>query len=381
MREKGLNHSEIARQLNIRRATVIQWLAEEQYEDERGWRKGTARKYTDEAIAGRICTLKRKRIDDHRYFLGSEHVRMDYATTYPKEDLPSKWYIDKVVRQADLQTRKPKEKKRGGAKYLLYPQESIRTLGQIHQSADFIGKKYIAGSREPISIFSSSYYAPFKLYRIARTEAEKAGCAIAALAKQWRQYPVPDVFRMDNGLQFRGTASGKRVVGMFLRFLLNLRITPLFGSPSKPWTNPHVEGHNRVFNEKVWNRHFFENREQIDRACDAFNAESAGYFHWRYARMMENCHFRYLEDSEILNTDALSTTKNKKVYFIRFAESLDQDTNAFIVILNETIHLPEQYAHQFVFAEWDIERGLLNIFSECEKQVSCIKRIKFPMNV
>lgn len=360
---------------------MIEWLTEEQYEDGRGWLKGKARKYMDKTIAERICTLKHKRIDEHRYFLGSEHVRMDYANAYPADALPSTWYIDEAVRRAGLQTRTPKAKKRGGAKYLLYPVESIRTLGRIHQSADFIGKKYITGESRPISIFSSSYYAPFKLYRIARTEAEKTGCAVAALTEQWRQYPIPDVFRMDNGLQFRGTSFGKRTVGLFLRFLLNLRITPLFGSPSKPWTNPHVEGHNRVFNEKVWNRHFFENAQQIDAACDAFNAESAAYFNWRYAWMMDTQLFRRLKRSESVNTDTLVTTKNRKVYFIRFVESLEQDNSAFIVILNETIRLPIAYAHQFVFAEWDLEQGRLNIFSEYEKRVSFVRWVKFPVNI
>lgn len=306
---------------------------------------------------------------------------MDYANSYPADVLPSTWYIDEAVRRAGLQTRVPKEKKRGGAKYLLYPVESIRTLGHIHQSADFIGKKYITGSNESISIFSSSYYAPFKLYRIARTEAEKSGCAIAALTKQWQQYPIPDVLRMDNGLQFRGTSFGKRTVGMFLRFLLNLHITPVFGSPSKPWTNPHVEGHNRVFNEKVWNRHFFENTEQIDAACDAFNAESAAYFNWRYAGMMDTQRFRRLQCSEAVTTDTLLTTKNRKVCFIRFVESLDQDNRACIVILNETIRLPITYAHQFVFVEWNLEEERLSIFSEYKGIITLIMQVDFKLNI
>jgi len=33
---------------------------------------------------------------------------MDYAKQYPREKLPSIWFIDKTIRQAGLQTKKPK---------------------------------------------------------------------------------------------------------------------------------------------------------------------------------------------------------------------------------------------------------------------------------
>jgi hypothetical protein len=89
---------------------------------------------------------------------------MDYAKQYPDEKLPSVWFIDKTIRQAGLQTKKSKKYKNGGSEYLLYPVQLIRNLGHVQQSADFIGKKYISGQREPINIFSTSYYMPFKLY-------------------------------------------------------------------------------------------------------------------------------------------------------------------------------------------------------------------------
>jgi len=49
-------------------------------------------------------------------------------------------------------------------------------------SAGFIGKKYISGQSEPINIFSTSYYAPFKLYQIKPVNAKRALYAIEKLA-------------------------------------------------------------------------------------------------------------------------------------------------------------------------------------------------------
>ena len=307
---------------------------------------------------------------------------MDYARQRPKETAPAIWYIDKVVRDAGLQTRKPKAKKRkGGSQYLLYPVECIKKLGYIHQSADFIGKKYISSRSEPINIFSSNYYCPFKLYKIKRVLAEKAIYAIEELKQQWQKYPIPNVFRMDNGLQFRGTASGKRAVGMFLRFLLNLNVTPLFGSPSKPWTNPHIEGHNRVFNEKVWGSNFFTSPEHIDRECERFNQENYELFEFKYSQLIFNGNFDYIEPKQEIIIDKLISIQGKKIYFIRFVESFNKDQKAHIIILNEIVYLPEKYNYQFVFVEWDIEKERLLIYSEFKKKITLIYQIKFMLNI
>lgn len=307
---------------------------------------------------------------------------MDYAKEYSGKDIPSKWFIAETIRSKKLQTRKHKQKRKGGSEYLLYPKESIRSLGYIHQSADFIGKKYIAGKSEPVNIFSTCYYAPVKIYQIRRIAAEKADYAIKMLEKFWQTYPIPNVFRIDNGLQFRGTANGKRAIGKFLIFLLNLGVTPLFGSPSKPWTNPYVEGHNRVFNEKVWNTNHFNSLSQIDAECKRFNKESEELFKFKYSNLIANNHnvFRYLGKGQKIETTKLKSTKNKKIYFTRFAESTDDSKETRIVIMNENISVPEKYAHQFVFVEWNLEKEQLLIYTEYQKIRKLIKKQKFKTN-
>jgi len=370
---------QIAEQLGIRRGTIIHWLSQETYEDKRGWQKEKARKYIDEMMGKRICQLKRCRIEEN-YFVGDDYVQMDYAQHYPQESLPSLWFINKTVRKAGLQTRKAKQRRKGGSEYLLYPVRSIRQLGGIHQSADFIGKKYIAGRTEPINIFSTSYYAPFKLYQIKRIEAEKAIYAINELQRQWKVYPIPHLLRLDNGLQFRGTASGKRSLGMFVTFLLNLNVIPLFGSPSKPWTNPHIEGHNRVFNEKVWSKNFFTSLQQIDQENERFNQESIALFNYKYAQNIVTRQHRCLNPTKTINTDILVSRKKKKIYFVRFVESFDGQGSSHITIMNEEVFLPEKYNHQFVFVEWNLEQESLSIFSEHQGTITLIDERIFKVN-
>lgn len=379
--QEDKNKTEISKILGIRRPTIIKWLNQDSHSSI-GWIKGKSRKYSDkELITKRICKLKKTRLKNKSYFHGSEYIQMDYAKQYPKDTLPSLWFIQETIRQAGLQTRKPKQKKPGGSEYLLYPVQCIRNLPGVHQSSDFIGKKYITGSSNPINIFSSSYYSPFKLYQIKRITAEKAVYVVEQWQQQWQIYPIPDIERLDNGLQFRGTASGKRALGIVLKFLLNLNVTPVFGAPSKPWTNPHIEGHNRVFNEKVWSSNWFTDTAQLDTECERFNQESQELLQFKYAQLIVNGNFNYLEPSRQIVTDRLKTTKGKKIYFIRFVESFEQKAPGQITIMNEVITLPEKYTHQFVFVEWDLFKEQLSIYSEFKKVITFIKRVRFRLNL
>jgi hypothetical protein len=333
----------------------------------------------DPRVVEHICQIKKNRLD-HKYLFGSEYVQMDYCHMYPDQEKPSIWYIDHVVRQAGLQSKKPKSRRRGGSAYLLYPVESMKRLGHIQQSGDFIGKKYLDGSSKPVTIFSSCYYQPFKMYYIQRTEAEKAVFAMEILIRLWAEYPMPHVFRIDNAASFRGTARGPRHLGTFVVFLLNLGIVPLFGSPSRPWTNASIEGHNRVFTEKVWKRNRFRCVEDIDVENERFNAESREFFQFRYTSLAERYHARRLAPSRMRVTPELQSRKNKRIAFIRFVEPSLDEPRSHIVIMNERVYLPDEYSHQFVFVTWDLQRQSLFIQSEYQGTIKHILHLPFKIN-
>jgi len=379
LHDVGQNNSQIAEALHLRRATVIEWLGREAYQEHRGWKQGRARTHTDPAMIKRICRLKQHRVSDN-YLVGSEYVQMDYCKTYPGQAVPSVWFIDSVVRKAGLQTRKPKPKRRGGSVYLLYPAVSMHRLGLIQQSVDFIGKKYLDGSPRPVTIFSSCYYRPFKMYQIQRTEAEKTTLAIDILCQQWADFPVPHVLRMDNAGLFRGTGTSVRRLGTFVVFLLNLGIAPLFGSPSRPWTNGAVEAHNRVFTEKVWLKNRFRSVEEVDRETKRFNDEGREYFQFRYQSLADRFRARRLASTRRIEIDNLRTRRNKKINFVRFVEPSLDEPRPHIVVMNERVFLPEPYLNQFVFATWDLEEEQLSILSEYQGTCTPILRRPFKIN-
>jgi len=260
LHKAGQNNSQIAEALQLRRATVIEWLVENPIKTTAGgskaelestltprWSNGSAGSSSDECMttissAASMCRWITARV------------------TRAWKSHRSGSLIASSVKPAF----RPGSRKRndGGLGLFIVPRGFHAPPGLIQESADFIGKKYLDGSPRPVTIFSSCYYRPFKMYQIQRTEAEKTKLAIEILSQQWTEFPVPHVLRMDNGTPFRGNGNTVRFLGSFVVFLLNLGIVPLFGSPSRPWTNGAVEGHNRVFTEKVWLRNRFSSLEK-----------------------------------------------------------------------------------------------------------------------
>lgn len=329
-----------------------------------------------------MVSLKRGRIDGKKYFLGAPYIRMDYAKKFPNDPLPSLWFMNDVTRRHNLQTHEPKKRKKGQniVSRLKFPIRSIVSLGRIHQASDFIGKKYIAGQMEPISIFSTSYYQWLEVYQVWRVSSEKAEYAIDCLAELWKRFPIPNVMRMDNGMTFRGTGRGEAHVGRCVVFLLNRGVTPLFSSPYQSYTNPHIEGHNRTFTEKLWSAERFTSDGQIDEACVRFNAESEEFCRWNFKERLSDRKLRFLpETPEQGEREILHSAKGKKICFIRFVERWkEKDDECGVVILNRFILVPDPYLNQYVFVTLDLETTFIHITSEHDGKTTQILKQRFP---
>lgn len=328
-----------------------------------------------------VIALKKKRIDNGNYFTGATYIQMDYAKHYPERDLPSRWFIEEATRQAGLQTRKPKPPKgKGVVARQLFPIKSIVTLGRIHQSCDFIGKKYITGSSTPVNIFSTSYYQWLGLYQIWRTASESADSVLDRLEHFWVDHPIPHVMRIDNAMTFRGSSRGEAAtLSRFLKFLLNTNVTPLFSSPYRSYTNPHIEGHNRTFTEKLWGKHTFTSMEAIDRECGLFNAESEELFRWKYIERLSAKGLRYADPKAAMSGEVLNRTYGKRVCFIRFVDTWREANNEVgIVVLDRFVALSIAYLNQYVFAVFELDGARLIVYSEYEGTRTMIHTMPFP---
>ena len=195
----------------------------------------------------------------------------------------------------------------------------------------------------------------------------------------WGDHPLPQVLRIDNAMTFRGGGRRPAVLSRFLKFLLNSNVMPLFAAPYRSYTNPHIEGHNRTFTEKLWAKHTFTSLPAIDRECARFNAESEEFFRFKFAVRLKAEGLRYHRPGATTNLLGLNTTRGKRIGFIRFVESWkERNEEIGIVVLERFIDLPGAYLNQYVFASLDLAAARLHIISEVEGQTTVIRTLRFP---
>ncbi|MHB8623492.1 MAG: hypothetical protein ACYDBA_09000 [Sulfuricaulis sp.] len=214
---------------------------------------------------------------------------------------------------------------------------------------------------------------------VHRVLAETVEEAVEPLAHFWIDHPIPQVMRVDNATAFRGAISHVAVIGRFLKFLLNSNVMPLFAAPYRSYTNPHIEGHNRTFTEKLWAKHTFTSRSAIDVECARFNAESEEFFRFKFTERLRAKSLRYRQSREAVNLHTLTTTRGRRIGFIRFVERWSERNQEIgIVVLERFIELPGAYLNQYVFALLDLAAARLRVYSEVDGQAMVIRTSRFP---
>ena len=154
---------------------------------------------------------------------------------------------------------------------------------------------------------------------------------------------------------------------------------PLFVAPYRSYTNPHIEGHNRTFTEKLWAKHTFTSLAAIDQECARFNAESEEFFRFKFEGRLRAKGLRYHRSGETINLQNLTTTRGKRIGFIRFVEIWkERNEEIGIVVLERFIDLPGAYLNQYVFALLDLAAARLYVYSEVDGQATVIRTSRFP---
>lgn len=333
--------------------------------DDRGWKKGRARKWDKEI---------RKRVEDIRLYLenkpfefyfGATAIKQEWITRYPDEESPPLRTIGKYLSELGL-VRKRKIKHKGAAKYLCYPEHTIyHKLGNRLAEIDFIGRKYIHGRSEPINFIGFSFKKEPRLRYYRRIEGQTSDSFITETDKFIRLFEKPDAIKLDNGLAFIGSASGKRNISRSMNFLLKNKIIPIFAVPRKPFTQASIEGNNSVFSKKFWNQFEFNNFEEIDEKLELFNQSSQRYTGYKKPK-----------------ETSLRRNFTPRIYFIRQVKevSKDKQKKAYINVLNVEISMPKSLVNYYVLSEWDLTKEILNIYFEKDEKQQLIKKIDFKIN-
>jgi hypothetical protein len=334
--------------------------------DNRGWPKGKRRRWTKKDEE-RVWTMHEQlKNDPYQFYIGATAIEQEWRKEYPGiSPLPLRT-IGRIMADLKLSNKQRRDKHKGAARYLCYPEYTIYTLlgGRILES-DFIGKKYLTGRTEPLNFIAFSFKKEPRLRYFKRVSGQTADNFIEQSRHFFEKFEKPDFMKVDNSLATIGSASGKRNISKAMAFLLKHRVIPIFAVPRKPFSQASIEGNNSVFARKFWNRINFKSVEEVDEKLEWFNLSSQRYTGYQTPKTK-------------------SKTKKKfapKIYFIRqVKEDKEQTSKAFIDILNEKVFLSKSYLNYFVLAEWTLKQEQLYIYFEKEQKSKMIKKLSFKIN-
>ncbi|CEG11234.1 conserved hypothetical protein [groundwater metagenome] len=383
-KQKGWSIRKISRYLVASRDSINKWIKTDEKEvtqDNRGWKKGKPRKYTEQQKE-EIKNTRMRLEKEESFFIGAKVVQANYNTSHIER--VSKDFVDRALREYEM-VKSPQKKRKGVSKYMQYPQYTLNKLGKIVMSMDFIGPKYLKGSKDKINFLSCKYIRPKKEGIVKRIGGQTTDEAIRILKEIWQINHIPDVLKVDNDSAFGTNLSQEMCVGRLTLFLLNIGIKPLYVAPRSPWNNGEVEGFNSVFSRKFWNKLKFTDENEIDIKIKDFNVS-----YEKYNNLINNNPEiekpKYINDCKDIDFENKGVKKFKetKIYFLRIVrrkgEKAGENEYGFIDILKQEIKLPKNLINLFVYCILDTISETLSIHTEGEDgKLNEIKTINFKI--
>ena len=86
---------------------------------------------------------------------------------------------------------------------------------------------------------------------------------VECLLEHWREFGLPGYAKFDNGTVFHGSHAWPDTFGRVTRTCLSLGVTPVFAPPLSRGFQADIEAFNGRWQDSVWSRFTFRNREQL----------------------------------------------------------------------------------------------------------------------
>jgi len=361
-----LSKNTIAKKKGMSKKFVIKWTQSPEQnftEDNRGWQKGERRKWTKETerkIKKIYNDLER---DPSQFYLGATAISQEWRKRYLKAPPPLRT-IGQILSDLNLSKKIRKDRHKGAAKYLCYPEHTIFNLiAKRVLELDFIGKKFITGRTKPLNFISFSFKKKPRLRYFKQILGETGNEIIEYSKLFFKKFEKPDAVKMDNGFAMAGSPSHPRVISKVPLWFLSQKIIPIYSVPRKPFSQASIEGNNSVFARNFWNRIEFKSLKEVDKKLEWFNKSSEQYLDYQKPKEKK-------VDKKFI----------PRIYFTRQVLEDQESNKGFIEITREKILLPKSYINYFVLAEWKLKQEILYIYFEKNEKSKLIKKLPFKIN-
>ena len=345
MRQHGKSVSEIARELNHSRQWVYKWLS--RYSNgQSDWSSSISnapRTRPNKTPSPLVDEVKAARLELER---SPHHESGAYAIFHHLKEKgiepPSVATINRILKQHGLVREKVSYKKSG----LDYPETPVN----LH-IMDLIGPCYLrGGARYYLLTIISNDTRHAGVYPILSKSSKGVTRSVVSF---WKSYSLPDFLQMDNELSFKGSNRHPRGLGLLLRTVIGLNVTPIFIPVSEPWRNGVIER----FNQKVERTLLLQEHKNFDELLihsGEFMEMHNQTHHYSTLSHKTPCQLDadmgipvnpLRQDYEVGERPQLDDRNLNEIHFIRLVRS-----DLKINVLNTEIHVSPKLQHTYVDA-------------------------------
>ncbi len=283
-------------------------------------------------------------------------ISIQYELNLHYQAIVPVWKINRILKQANLNYREPKEKKVTNE----YP-----ATGVITDQMDFVGPRYVRsdGRYYSLNIIDTTTH----FVHVNPLRSRESGNVLQCVVRFWQQRGIPDFLQMDNELSFRGSNRHPRSFSKLIRLALSLRIIVVFIPLKEPWRNGIIEKFNDSFS-----RRFIKRRTYADFAHLQNCAKEFEDFHNQQHRHAAHKNRTPLEqlkmeairdclpDGFVIPEDALPL-KWGRIILVRFIRS-----DLLLDVFGEKFLMPSHLEYSYVEAIISIEDEILSVVRDCE---------------
>lgn len=168
---------------------------------------------------------------------------------------------------------------------------------------------------------------------------------VECLLEQWREFGLPGYAKFDNGTVFQGNHAWPDTFGRVTRTCLSLGVVPVFAPPLSRGFQADIEAFNRRWQDAVWSRFTFRNREQLI-------VQSR-----KFIRAHRDRHAVRIEDAPARRTFPKNWRANLQqplqgtVIFVRVTSA-----TGTVTVLGRTFELSSLWCHRLVRADVNLTR-------------------------
>ncbi len=349
---RGLRPKDIRKQIPRSRRWLWKWQTRYQALGWCGLRSQSHRpqhcrhRYSD-AVRRHVVCLRRRLERAQVGLVGVKAIHREWERKYPQQPPPGKSTLYTIWHEAGvLRGSRP-------GRTACYPQPTA-TAQFVLFAMDWT-LRYLEGGPK-VYAFHTVTIPARTIHQTIRTD-KSSPTACGHLLDTCQQLGLPDGLQVDNDAAFNGNRKVPRVFSPFVRLALYLGIELIFIPFGEAKRNGVVERLNGLWSQSFWKRRRFRSVAHVQRASPAF-------VRWYTDDYLRSSTTPAAKNHRLINRqrqalpDMFPITAGR----VHFERLVDEQGN--IILLNETWHIDQRLAGQYVWATIVTHEQRLNIYHQ-----------------